>query len=106
MFYQIFFSPQVKRSPIISNKHGIYELPHELKNDIKLRILGNKEISEKSQNLQNNGLISSYPGKIKILLKLATNSWKSEIKLFPYWAISHENELVSNILWTIVGSVK
>ena len=74
MFYQIFFSPQVKRSPIISNKQGIYELPHELKNDIKLRILGNKEISEKSQNLQNNGLISSLPGKIKILLKLATNS--------------------------------
>ena len=79
---------------------------HELKNDIKLRILGNKEISEKSQNLQNNGLISSFPGKIKILLKLATNSLKSEIKLFPYWAISHENELVSNILWMIVGSVK
>ena len=69
MFYQIFFSPQVKRSPIISNKHGIYELPHELKNDIKLRILGNKEISEKSQNLQNNGLISSLPGKIKIFFK-------------------------------------
>ena len=69
MFYQIFFSPQVKRSPIISNKHGIYELPHELKNDIKLRILGNKEISEKSQNLQNNGLISSLPGKTKIFFK-------------------------------------
>ena len=27
---QIFFSPQVKRSVIISNKHGIYELPDEL----------------------------------------------------------------------------
>ena len=26
----IFFSSQVKRSAIISNKHGIYELPHEL----------------------------------------------------------------------------
>ena len=74
MFYQIFFSPQVKRSAIISNKHGTYELPHELKNNIKLRILGNKEISEKSQNLQNNGLISSLPGKRKILLKLAKNS--------------------------------
>ena len=30
MFYQIFLSSQVKRSGIISNKHGIYELPHEL----------------------------------------------------------------------------
>ena len=33
MFYQIFLSPQVKRIVIISNKHGIYELPHELPND-------------------------------------------------------------------------
>ena len=30
MFYQIFFALQVKRSAIITYKHGIYELPHEL----------------------------------------------------------------------------
>ena len=30
MFYQIFLSPQVKRWAIITYKHGIYELPHEL----------------------------------------------------------------------------
>ena len=41
MFYQIFLSPQVKGSVIISNKHGIYELPHELQNDLALKILGN-----------------------------------------------------------------
>ena len=41
MFYQIFLSPQVKRCPIITYKHGIYELPHELTNDLRLRILGN-----------------------------------------------------------------
>ena len=41
MFYQIFFSPQVKRSAIITYKHGIYGLHHELLNDLKLRILGN-----------------------------------------------------------------
>ena len=35
--YQIFFSPQVKRTVIISNKHGIYELPYELPNDLRLR---------------------------------------------------------------------
>ena len=29
MFDKIFLSPQVKRSVIISNKHDIYELPHE-----------------------------------------------------------------------------
>ena len=34
-------SPQVKRGAIISNKHGIYELPHELPNDVRLRIVGN-----------------------------------------------------------------
>ena len=30
MFYQIFLSQQVKRSAIISNKHGIYELPNNI----------------------------------------------------------------------------
>ena len=30
MFYQIFLSPQVERYAIITYKHGIYELPHEL----------------------------------------------------------------------------
>ena len=34
MFYQIFLSPQAKRTKIISNKHGIY-------NDLRLRKLGN-----------------------------------------------------------------
>ena len=41
MFYQVFLSLQVKRWMIISYKHGIYELPHELPNDLTLRILGN-----------------------------------------------------------------
>ena len=40
ILYQVFFSPQVKQSVIISNKHGIYELPHELTNDLRLGILG------------------------------------------------------------------
>ena len=31
IFYQIFLSPQVKRSAIISNKQGVYELPNELR---------------------------------------------------------------------------
>ena len=41
MFYQIFLSPQVKRCAIITYKHDIYELPHELPKDLRLRILGN-----------------------------------------------------------------
>ena len=50
MFYQIFLSPQVKASMVISNKQGIYELPHDLPNDLGLTILGNYKISEKSLN--------------------------------------------------------
>ena len=40
MLSQIFFSPQVKKRVIISNKHGIYELAPELTNKLRLRILG------------------------------------------------------------------
>ena len=39
MFYQIILSPQVKRCAIIAYKHGIYELPHELQNDLRLKDL-------------------------------------------------------------------
>ena len=35
MFYQIFHSPQVKRSAIIIHKHGIYKIPHELPNHLR-----------------------------------------------------------------------
>ena len=36
MFGKISLSPQVKQRVIINNKHGIYQLPHELLNDIGL----------------------------------------------------------------------
>ena len=32
---QIFFLPQVKRGVIISSKHGIYDLPPELPNNLR-----------------------------------------------------------------------
>ena len=51
MFYQIFLLPQVKRSAIISHKQGVYKLPHELPNDLRLRIVGNKEKSGESVSL-------------------------------------------------------
>ena len=53
MFYQIFFSPQVKRSAIISNKQGVNELSHELPNDLRLRILESYEIRKNQESLQN-----------------------------------------------------
>ena len=50
MLYQILLSPQAKRCAIITNKHGIFELLHELPNKLRLRILGNKEISGNGLN--------------------------------------------------------
>ena len=41
MFYQIFLLLQVKRCAIITYKHGIFEFPHELLNDLRLKILVN-----------------------------------------------------------------
>ena len=40
MFDEIFLSPQAKQSAIINNKHGMYELPHELPKDLTLKISG------------------------------------------------------------------
>ena len=48
---QIFFSPQVKRSVIVSNKYNIYELPHELLNDLRLQILEIRKYQKNSKIL-------------------------------------------------------
>ena len=50
MLYQIFLLPQVKRCANITYKHGIYEFPHELLDDLRLRILGSYKILEKDPN--------------------------------------------------------
>ena len=81
MFYQIFLSPQVKRCVTITYKHGIYKLPHKLLNNLRLGILGNKEISGKTS--WNDSLVSSLDAEIKIFLILAKTSSKREIRLFP-----------------------
>ena len=51
MFYQILLLLQVKRCAIITYKHGIFEFPHELLNDLRLKILVNDEILRKYLNL-------------------------------------------------------
>ena len=58
---------------IISNKHGIYKLPHKLLIDLKLRILGNKEISEKSQNFIELQPSAQLTPKMKVLSILPKN---------------------------------
>ena len=72
MFDKIFVSPKVKRIVIISNKHGIYELPHELPNDLRLRTLGNiKKISKPRRIIARCSVLLP---KIKFLSILAKNS--------------------------------
>ena len=61
-----------------------------MSNDLRLRILGNYEVTEKFENVIEQQ-VPSLPAKMKILLILAKNSWKTEIKLFPKCFISHEN---------------
>ena len=84
MFYQMFLSTQVKQNVIISIKHGIYDLPQELPNDSRLRIIGNiREIS----NLHRSQ-VPNLPHILKILSILAKRSLKIEIEPCAIW---HEN---------------
>ena len=65
MFYQVFFSPQVKRLVIITYKHGIYQLPHELPNDFKLknlRKLGNVRLPREEKDFpRDEKYLNKYP---------------------------------------------
>ena len=55
-------------------EHGIYELPHELSNDVRLRTLGNQEISGERLNHIEYSLVPSHHAKLKTLLMVAKNS--------------------------------
>ena len=46
MLHQIFLSLQEKRYAIITYKHGMYELPHELPNDLRLRELDLRKLGK------------------------------------------------------------
>ena len=48
---------------IISNKHGIYELPHELPNDLRLRIFEIRENEENVKTSENYILVPSPQNK-------------------------------------------
>ena len=70
MFYQIFLSPKLKRWPIIHYKHGIYELPHELPNNLRLSILWHRFLWH-VQTPQSDSAVLSPPAKMGVLLILA-----------------------------------
>ena len=75
MFYQILFSPQVKQYAFITCKYGIYELPHELPNNLKLlgklenireawkiiRIITQRPVPRQNENLANTGKTITKP---------------------------------------------
>ena len=73
-------------------------LPHELRNNVRPRILENFEKSEKSQIFIKLLPSSRPPLEIKILSVLIKISSKTEIEHFLQWAISHENWSLSQIL--------
>ena len=87
MFYQIFISPQVKQSAIMSNKLGTYDLPLELPIDLRLRTLEKLERFGNSKNFIEHPVFLSK----KKLEVLAKNCCKVETKTFQYFAISREN---------------
>ena len=102
MFYQIFLSLQVKRSAIISNEHGINELPNELPNNLRLMVLDIKKGQENLKTPENHNLMTSLPPKIKILLILPKKLLKNRNQNFPVFRyFKWKSEFVSNILWMI-----
>ena len=56
-------------------------MPHQLPNNLRLKILGNKVISGKSQNFID--LVVSPAPEIKPLSVLVKIFWKKEVELFP-----------------------
>ena len=62
MVEQIFLAPQVKGSMINTSKHGIYDLPHELRNSLWLRILELRKFQENLKTSYNYFLaLSPFP---------------------------------------------
>ena len=59
---------------IITYKHGIYELPHDLPNDVGLSILEIRKYQERLETSQNNSLVTGLSAKIRTMSILAKNS--------------------------------
>ena len=96
-------SPQVKRNFIPSIANLVHELPHEYSNDLRLRILGNYEILEKSQLW-----VGTKPSAQSLFEKsdFGNSSRKSCIKgyqTFPFLpSITGSLYFVTNTLFRIV----
>ena len=71
---------------IITYKHGIYELPHKLPNDLRLRKLGNIRKVSKRPEWQPS---AQSPAKVKALPILAGNPLHPETRVSPKYPVSH-----------------
>ena len=65
----------------------MYELPHELANDLGLRILGNQEISRNAWNLWNAWIDSEYTA-----VNLKAKFWRFSVKYRKKIAVKHSIE--------------
>ena len=94
----------------LKKKHGIYELSHELPNSLRLKILGNQEISGKSQNFKENIVLCPFnyppppppPQKKKFNTSkklLNTRKWIFLVVRYFTWKL----KFVSNIFSMIVS---
>ena len=97
MFYQFLCSLQVRRCAIISYKHGIYDLPHELPSNLKLRILGNQKISGKSLNPKNDSLVPNFVNTSKKTLE------KQKLNFFRNVLFHVKTRVYLKYLWMIVA---
>ena len=57
----LIFSPQVKRSVIITNKHSIYELTHELTNDLRVKTQDPRKLGKISKISKLHRIITQCP---------------------------------------------
>ena len=80
----MFLSPQVKRSAIISRKKWYVRVASRVAERLR-------KGQENFKTSYNYNLVPSVPPKIQVLLILAKNCWKIEIKSLPYYRVSHEN---------------
>ena len=100
----MFVSPEVKRIVIISHKHGIRVLLHQLPNELKLRSLGNQEISRRCQNFMNCSVVLSLAPKIKILSILAKILAKLKLNFSRRCYFTEKLQFVINISARIVSA--
>ena len=106
MFYEIFLSLQVKPIVIVSNKPGIYELPHEFSKNLRPRILKNYEILRRSQifiKLYPSAYSSSQNENFVNTRKNIFKNWKRRFPAHHYFTLTLR--FVSYILsWIVSGN--